>query len=30
MKGKWLLDRRHGQAFANLNDVLGRPSDKKS
>ena len=22
MKGKWLLDRRHGQAFANLNSVF--------
>ena len=22
MKGKWLLDRRHGQAFANLNGVF--------
>ena len=21
LKGKWLLDRRHGQVFANLNDV---------
>jgi len=21
MKGKWLLDRRHGQAFGNLNGV---------
>ena len=26
LKGKWLLDRRHGQAFANLNGVFAAPA----